>query len=158
MVNVCKIGAPEMNGRRPKKRMSSSKRYDGLRPVQIFPSHSMPFLLNTFLDPSTLEKGRQSFLNQWSSTWWARLYRPKVKMLLSVQCSVIGMTLKKADTAHSDAGREICAAWLVGNGSIVGYHYGSFVYRGQNCNGSGFKRYRQSIVKSVRETFLRCRN
>lgn len=77
-----------------RKRMRSWKVPGGPRLVQIFPSHFMHSPFNVFVEPFSLEKGRQIPLNQSSSTWQAKLRQLKKEIVLAVKASTIEVTRK----------------------------------------------------------------
>lgn len=74
--------------------------------VEMFPLHITFSLLNMFVDPSLFDKLHQIPLNHWLFTWRARFQHLKVKILLCVECSTIGVVRKKSGILHPDAWPE----------------------------------------------------
>lgn len=91
--------------------------------LQMLPSQITPFLSNMFMDQSLFEKNDQVSLNKWSSTWTGRLHQLKVRMLLAVQRSSIGVALKKSGNLRPDAGQVMFEVQPLGKGSLVKYYY-----------------------------------
>lgn len=106
MVDVCKIGVRALHGLREIIQMISWKVPAGICHVQMFLSHFLLFLLNTFLDPSVLEKGYQTPLNQALSAWRASFHQLRVEILVGVECGDIGVTLGESAILHFD-GRKV---------------------------------------------------
>lgn len=118
----------------------------------------MHFVSNLYCDPSLFERARQIPLTQWSPIWRARFHGLKAEMLLAVECSAIGVTLKKSSIQHPNAGRGVFAARPIGKGTVVGYYYGSLVYEDLSAAGSRLKTYGENIMKVTKATFSKWAN
>lgn len=60
------------------------------------------------------------------------LYGLEMEVLLEVECRVLGMTVKKLLIYHLQMRNRMFSARHIGKGDVVGYIYGSFVYKSIN--------------------------
>lgn len=124
-------------------------------PVQMFPSHSTKYLSNMIVDQFLFERGLQIPLNQSSYTCRVRIHQLKAKMLLTMERSAIGVTLKNSDNAYLDAGQSVFVARAVGRGIIVRYCYVSLIYENLISSFIRFKTFEESRVKVTRKTLVK---
>ena len=121
-------------------------------PIQNFPPYIVNYLCQ-YHNNFELWDHRHISINKWNLEWIQRANSMDVKAVLSYECSVLHLQLRKSLIKHPLAGLGLFTMKSVAKGACIGYYYGTLVYGDLGTNRRLLKRYGTGILSITSEDY-----
>lgn len=129
ILNVARSFIQSYVSRQARVRLNRWKVPEGLPPMQTVPPHVISYMRSYFAGTAMMSGMGNIVPDRWPSKWVNHFRSLDMNAVRAAECLALGVSIKKSSIQHPSAGLGLYAETGFGEKEVIGFYYGSLVYK-----------------------------